>query len=284
MNRLIFGFLAMMIICCLAGCAGMEAVGTESASGVGLRETELIAQKGQPQQILPDPSGGKILVYQNYRLDQTAGMRGGVWSKPEQVHYWLDSQGVVTKVEYYPYGKRKFLFPSEKEPAALAQVPAQPSEKGAAAPLTTAPAPPRGQASVSAPSAPPKEVAQIPAPTIPSQRVQQTPAASAPREVARVPVAAPTPPAKAAPPADMEAATRLELHMTKEAVRRLLGVPDRTEGYRMGGKNIIIWFYSLRDKQDRRVSTPLVFEDGSLSGWGDSYYLRLPKGKPGQNP
>ncbi len=38
-------------------------------------------------------------------------------------------------VAYYPYGKRKFLFPStEKEPAALAQVPAQPSEKGAAAP------------------------------------------------------------------------------------------------------------------------------------------------------
>jgi hypothetical protein len=82
----------------------------------------------------------------------------------------------------------------------------------------------------------------------------------------------------------MEAATRLELRMPREAVRRLLGVPERTEGYRMGGKNIIIWFYSLMDKQNHRVSTPLVFEDGFLSGWGDSYYLRLPKGKPGQNP
>lgn len=258
MNRLIFGLMAMMIICCLGGCAGTEAVRTEGAPGIGLRESDLIIQKGQPQQILPNPSGGKILVYQDYRLDQMAAMRGGVWSKPEQVHYWLDSQGVVTRVAYYPYGKRKFLFPTEKEPAAIAQVPAQPSEKGAAAPLTMAPVPPREQSSVSAPSAP--------------------------REVAQVPVAAPTPPAKAHPPADMEAATRLELRMPKEAVRRLLGVPERTEGYRMGGKNIIIWFYSLRDKQDHRVSTPLVFEDGFLSGWGDSYYLRLPKGKPGQNP
>lgn len=282
MNRLIFGVMAMTIICCLGGCAGNGAVITGSPPGIGLRESDLIAQKGQPQQILPDPSGGKVLVYQDYRLDQMAGMRGGVWSKPEEVHYRLDSQGVVTKVAYYPYGKRKFLFPTEKEPAALAQAPAQPSEKGAAAPLTTAPAPPLEQASV-APSSPPKEVAQIPAPPMPTPRMQQTPAPSASREVARVPVAAPTAPAKSTPPADMEAASHLELHMTKEAVRRLLGVPDRTEGYRLEGKNIIIWFYALRDKQERRVSTPLVFEDGSLSGWGDAYYLRLPKGRTGQN-
>jgi hypothetical protein len=240
MNKLFFGLLLMLIICCLGGCAGRELGTTESSPGIGTRESDLIAQKGQPQQILTDPPRGKILVYQNDRLDQMAGMRGGVWSKPEQVHYSLDSSGVVTKVTYYPYGKRKFIFPTEKEPAAVAQVPAQPAGAG----------------------------------SLPQPVTVQPP----PREPAGKPVSAPTPPAKAAPPAGMEAASRLELRMSKDMVRRLLGVPDRTEGYRVGGKTIITWFYSLRDKQDRLVTTPLVFEDGFLAGWGESYYLRLPKG------
>jgi len=246
MNRLFFGLLVMLIIYCLGGCAGREVATTESSPGIGMRESDLIAQKGQPQQILTDPQGGKILVYQDYRLDQMAAMRGGVWSKPEQVHYLLDSSGVVTKVTYYPYGNRKFIFPTEKEPAAVAQVPAQPAGAGG----------------------PPQPVTVQPPP----------------REPARTPVPAPTPPAKAAPPAGMEAASRLELHMTKDMVRQLLGVPNRTEGYRVGGKTIITWFYSLRDIQDRLVTTPLVFEDGFLSGWGESYYLRLPKGRPSPTP
>jgi hypothetical protein len=82
----------------------------------------------------------------------------------------------------------------------------------------------------------------------------------------------------------MEAASCLELHMTKVMVRQLLGVPDRTEGYKVEGKTIITWFYALRDKQDRLITTPLVFEDGFLSGWGESYYLRLPKGKLRSTP
>ena len=73
----------------------------------------------------------------------------------------------------------------------------------------------------------------------------------------------------------MEGASRLEMNMTREEVRRILGVPERTEGFRLGGKAVVVWFYFLADSQGRRVSTPLVFENGRLSGWGDTYYRRV---------
>ena len=72
----------------------------------------------------------------------------------------------------------------------------------------------------------------------------------------------------------MEAATRLELNMTKEEVRQVLGPPERTEGFQATGRGIIVWFYSLENRLGRRVDTPLVFEGGRLQGWGENYYQR----------
>jgi outer membrane protein assembly factor BamE (lipoprotein component of BamABCDE complex) len=80
--------------------------------------------------------------------------------------------------------------------------------------------------------------------------------------------APPAAPAKSA----REAATRLELNMSREDVRRLLGAPDRTEGFRTGGRAVIVWYYLLESRQGRRTLTPLVFEGDRLSGWGENFY------------
>ena len=257
MRKRKWGLLMMATCVWLMGCAGPGVMGKGADLQIGQRESDLIVQKGQPQEVLPDPQGGKVYVYTRYRMDQVAIMGGGVWGKPEQAYYWLDSQGVITKVSYYPYGKRKFIFPTEKEPAAETRVASLPPGERASPPL------PPAAARVT--PAPQKEV--VPAPS-PPQKLAKSP------EPAKV----------SAPAGDMEAAIRLELNMTKEEVRRLLGLPDRTEGFRAGGKSVIVWFYIVRDKQGRQVITPLVFEDGRLGGWGESFYNRFHKGASGPKP
>jgi len=230
----------------LGGCAGADLMGPKPGPQVGQGKAELVAQKGQPQEILPGPQGGEIYIYQRTRIDHMASMGGGAWGKPEDIYYWLDSKGTINKVTYYPYGKRKFIFPTEEEPGAAVRTAALPSQAAATPP---------------------------PAPTPPT------------REEAATPKAAPTPapvpsPTTAVPPASspqesMTLSTRLELRMTKGEVQRLLGQPDRTEGFLMGDKGVIIWFYSLKDRRGRQVATPLVFKEGRLVGWGEAYYQRV---------
>ena len=107
----------------VGGCATGQLNGNPD-DAVGMREAELIAKKGQPQQIIPTPEGGKILVYESHRMDQVAIMGGGTWDKPEQTYYWLSPQGQVEKTKYFPYGKRKFLFNPDREPIQVAAAPA----------------------------------------------------------------------------------------------------------------------------------------------------------------
>jgi hypothetical protein len=230
----------------LGGCAGGDLMGTSPGPQVGQGKAELVAQKGQPQQILPGPQGGQIYVYQRTRMDHMASMGGGAWGKPEDIYYSLDSKGVIYKVTYYPYGKRKFIFPTEKEPGTEVRTAATSSQ-----PVAT-PSP--------APVAPPREKVATP-------------------KAAPIPTPVPSP-TTAAPPASspqgsMALSTRLELRMTKGEVQRLLGTPDRTEGFLMGDKGVVIWFYSLQDRRGRLVKTPLVFKGGRLVGWGEAYYQRI---------
>lgn len=82
----------------------------------------------------------------------------------------------------------------------------------------------------------------------------------------------------------MEAATRLELNMTREKVRQVLGPPERTEGFQATGRGVIVWFYSLENRLGRRVDTPLVFEEGRLRGWGENYYRRRLREISGPHP
>jgi hypothetical protein len=211
--------------------------------GVGQREADLVARLGQPQEIEPGPGGGKTYIYTTENLDQTAIMGGGAWVKPDQVYYDINGQGIITGVKRYPYGKRSFILPSKEKPVQLAQAPVASSQ--AAAP-SAIPAP-------SSPAAPPV-----------AARATATPPPAATKNVE-------------------EKASRLELNMSREDVRRILGAPERTEGFQVGRQELVVWYYLLESGQGRRTLTPLVFEGGRLSGWGENYYhLRLRKITPQQ--
>ena len=246
MGRHGFLWLAGMALLIVGGCAAGQTNGN-SAGAVGMSEAELLGQKGQPQQTIARPEGGKILVYEKQRLDHVAVMGSGAWDKPEQMYYWLDAQGKVEKVRYYPYGKRKFIFPSDEEREDFPPTPKKLTKDMAASP-------PQAPAAVPAPSRP----LVSPAPQKPEPAGSQVPAA-------------------VASPRGMREAARLELLMSKEDVARLLGLPDRTEGFWAEGKQVMVWTYRLGDPGGRQVLTPLVFENGRLSGWGDAYYLTILK-------
>jgi len=236
MTALRFG-LAVVFLFLVNACATMEGTAPRGKLEVGQTEAELLEKLGQPQQTLPNPQGGKIYVYTTCRLDQISVMGGGAWGKPEQTHYWLDPQGIISKVDFYPYGKRAFVF-SSREGAVTKQAVTSPQT-----------------------SVPPVEASQ-PSPAAPS------PQATAPKAE----------PVKPAPPSlALDAATRLEPNMTKNEVQRLLGIPDRTEGFMVAGKPVVVWFYPLKNLQGRAIPTPLVFEKNRLIGWGEGYYRQLQK-------
>ena len=205
--------------------------GLSDSLSVGQREEDLVARKGQPQEIQPEPGGGKTYVYTTSNIDQMATMGGGAWAKPDQVYYHINGQGVITEVNHYPYGKRSFIFPAMKA-AQTAQAPVV-GEQAAATPVTPAPS-------------------------------------AAPGEAPRAQPQSPASPARS----NLEGASRLELNMSREDVRRVLGPPERTEGCQVGGRAVIVWYYLLEGSQGRRVLTPLVFEEGRLGGWGENYYRR----------
>jgi len=300
----------VLIVIWLGGCATGGDPGPGDNMKVGQREADLVAAKGQPQEVQPAPGGGKIYVYTTYSLDRVAAMGGGAWRKPDQMFYWLDDQGVITKVAHYPYGKRSFLFPSAEQPppgapapAAREEAPAPPAERTALtaptapAPATPAPQPPARPPSKPAPTAAPS------APAAPAPTAQPTPKPAPTPRAAPAPAPKPAPTATAAAAAvpqgaakasgegatspargDMDAAARLDLNMSRQEVQRLLGPPARTEGFRLHGRGVIVWFYSLANRQGRRVDTPLVFEEGRLSGWGENFYQRRLREVSGQRP
>lgn len=244
-----------LVILSLSGCAAGSAWSPGDTLPVGQREAELVAQKGQPQEVKPLPEGGKIYVYRQHRLDQVAAMGGGAWGKPDEVYYWLNEQGVITRVAHYPYGKKKFLFPTAEPAVSAALTPA---------PALVVAAREEREKVTGPPAASPTQLPPEPA-----------------KETARPPL-----PASAAIPGkpEMSAATRLEIDLTRDEVQRLLGLPERTEGFRVKGRGVIVWFYQLTDPQGRRVLTPVVFENGRVSGWGDTHYRRLLKEASGEKP
>ena len=227
--------LGLMALFWLGGCA-RGGQGINNTLSAGQRVEELVARKGQPQEVKPEPGGGKAYVYTSENLDQMATMGGGAWVKPDQVYYHINDQGVITGVDHYPYGKRSFILPALGRSGQMAEAPV-------AGQVKAAPAAPPVEA--------PKPLAQAPA----------TPARS-----------------------KLEGASRLELNLSREEVRRILGSPERTEGFRAGGRAVIVWYYWLEEPQGRRGLTPLVFEDGRLSGWGDNYFRRRLRELTGQAP
>jgi Protein of unknown function (DUF3192) len=260
-----YRYLSLVVVALfgLSSCITTQSKGDFSGA-VGMNEAQLEAQRGRPQKIIDAPAGGKILVYETSRIDQMATMGTGAWSKTEQIYYWLDSQGKVTKVDYYPYGKRKFLFPSANEPEKQAASPA---------PVAIAPTP------IPPPQVSRREEIEKPGPSPSPAVTDATPLAAAtpatkPQKASPI-VAKPTAPVVSTGPKGMREAARLEHAMSKEEVTRLLGIPERTEGFRVDGKQVVVWSYRLSDQTGRRVLTPLIFENNRLTGWGDTYYQML---------
>jgi hypothetical protein len=233
--------LGLLVLLWLSACASHGGPSSFETLSVGQREADLVARKGPPQEIQTAAGGGKIYIYTTHSIDPLAALSGGAWSKPYQVYYWLNDQGVITDVIRYPYGKHNFIFPTQHKEPQMAQA--------------------------SQPQTPPTPTA-APTPT------------ATPREGAGTRAE----PSASLGKSDVAAATHLELHMSRAEVQRVLGPPERTEGFQTGGRAMIVWYYSLEDRQGRQVVTPLVFEEGRLSGWGERYYRRRLRETSSQQP
>ena len=81
-----------------------------------------------------------------------------------------------------------------------------------------------------------------------------------------------------------DAITRLSKGMYVEDVRSRMGTPDFLESFSRDGHAFQVFFYRThRVKADgittRDETTPLVFEDGFLVGWGEAVWYDL-TGRP----
>jgi len=69
----------------------------------------------------------------------------------------------------------------------------------------------------------------------------------------------------------------LKIGQEKKEVLQVMGSPTKNETYMKNGKEIDIWFYRTSsfatDAWDSdNYFTPMVFEDGKLTGWGRDFY------------
>lgn len=77
-----------------------------------------------------------------------------------------------------------------------------------------------------------------------------------------------------------EAISQLQINMPSNDVIRQLGPPDASEAFTLQGEEIRVLFYRTQRKHadgetTRDETTPLVFRDDLLSGWGDAVYAQL---------
>lgn len=72
-----------------------------------------------------------------------------------------------------------------------------------------------------------------------------------------------------------EAVSRIELGRTRDSVLAEMGTPDMTESFVRDGREFLVLFYRTRLMHEdgeltRDETTPLVFVDDLLVGWGQS--------------
>jgi len=71
---------------------------------------------------------------------------------------------------------------------------------------------------------------------------------------------------------------KLEMGMSKEDVMAIMGKPTFNEAYQsLHGRSVVILFYYTQRKwadgsRTKDETTPIIFEDGKLVGWGDEFY------------
>jgi hypothetical protein len=74
--------------------------------------------------------------------------------------------------------------------------------------------------------------------------------------------------------------SQLDIGMTRDAVVDRLGPPSDSEAFARDGREMRVLFYRTQWKHSdgdtsRDETTPLVFEDDVLLGWGSSVYADL---------
>jgi hypothetical protein len=77
-----------------------------------------------------------------------------------------------------------------------------------------------------------------------------------------------------------EEISNLEIGMTRGAVVNRLGTPSDSEAFSHEGEEVRVLFYRTRHKNSdgetsRDETTPLVFKNDLLLGWGDGVYADL---------
>lgn len=76
------------------------------------------------------------------------------------------------------------------------------------------------------------------------------------------------------------AISRLEIGSPRSVVIAELGSPDDSEAFNRDGEEIRVLFYRTQHRHSdgdttRDETTPLVFENGLLVGWGDAVYADM---------
>lgn len=77
-----------------------------------------------------------------------------------------------------------------------------------------------------------------------------------------------------------EAIGRLDLGLSTQAVKDQLGTPNETEAFMLDGEEVRVLFYRTSRQQadgktTRDETTPLVFKNDQLIGWGNTVYDTL---------
>ncbi len=76
----------------------------------------------------------------------------------------------------------------------------------------------------------------------------------------------------------------LGVGMKLDVVKQMLGSPDFSEAYPDGAAQVEVLFYRTQRRHDDGKTTldectPLVFNNGSLIGWGNTAYSQVTTGK-----
>lgn len=77
-----------------------------------------------------------------------------------------------------------------------------------------------------------------------------------------------------------ELISQLDMGMGRSTVVGKLGTPAESEAFESGGEEVRVLFYRTRHKHSdgrttRDETTPLVFRNDVLVGWGDSVYAEF---------
>jgi hypothetical protein len=77
-----------------------------------------------------------------------------------------------------------------------------------------------------------------------------------------------------------ELISQLDIGMQRSAVIQKLGTPSDSEAFSHDGEEVRVLFYRTQRKHadgetSRDETTPLVFKNDILIGWGDSVYSKL---------